>query len=125
MTPEILDLIQTILIALIPILGLFYLPRFIKTIEDRLLWDKALRFASAFTQKYLADDTPISDIIDTVIEELLKVLGKLSVEEATVYANDAVLSALKKNDSRLGGYRIASIKRTAYYEKVKDVKVKL
>lgn len=105
MNPETLELIKALLIAMIPILFLFFGHRYLKDVEDRDLTEKAVRFAWSLAKKFVDEGSDLAEIIDVVASELLKVLEKLSEEEATVYAAGAVLSELKEDDERLREYR--------------------
>lgn len=105
MNPETLELIKLLLIAVIPILFLFLFRRYLKDVEDRDLAEKAIQFAWRLATKYVDELSDLAEIIDVIASELLKVLEKLSKEEATIYATGVVLGELKKDDERLREYR--------------------
>jgi len=107
MNPEMLELIKSLLQAVIPVVALYFFGKYLRITEDRELAKQAIRLAGGIAKKFLNEGLDLATIIELVTEELLLVLEKLDEGEASAIATSAVLEMVGDNDLRLVSYRQA------------------
>ena len=107
MNPEMLELIKSLLQAVIPVVALYFFGKYLRITEDRELAKQAIRLAGGIAKKFLNEGLDLTTIIELVTEELLLVLEKLDEGEASAIATSAVLEMVGDNDLRLVSYRQA------------------